>query len=233
MNVLLSEIRRTLLELEMGIAGSLNVSDAMEELAGNLLANSVNAGWAKKAYFSKKSLLNWFNDLVARVDQLVEWTTALALLRSLWASGFFNPMSFLTAVMQVTARAKQQPLDFMVNRCCFTNWYELNEIAGKPPQGVYIHGLFLEGAGWEDGKGEEEGYICDAKPKDLHPRMPICNVYALLGEEMSWDSMYKCPVYVTSARGPTSVFAANVRMDADDTDIRWILGGAALLMSDD
>ncbi len=28
-------------------------------------------------------------------------------------------------------------------------------------------------------------------------------------------------------------FQANVRMDADDTESRWVLAGAALLMSDD
>jgi len=33
---------------------------------------------------------------------------------SLWISGLFNPMSFLTAIMQVTARAKGLALDDMV-----------------------------------------------------------------------------------------------------------------------
>ena len=35
--------------------------------------------------------------LAMRVEQLVNWTNALALLKSLWLSGLFNPMSFLTA----------------------------------------------------------------------------------------------------------------------------------------
>jgi dynein heavy chain len=91
----------------------------------------------------------------------------------------------------------------------------------------------MEGAGWEDGKGDEEGYVTESKLKDLHPQMPICNVYAVHVDEMSWDCMYRCPVYVTSLRGPDYVFAANVRMDADDTDIRWILAGCALLLADD
>jgi dynein heavy chain, axonemal len=45
--------------------------------------------------------------------------------------------------------------------------------------------------------------------------------------------MYHCPVYVTSMRGPTFVFTANVKMDADDHEHRWILAGAALLLTDD
>merc|ERR1719428_1243382 len=233
MNVLLQEIRRSLIELELGISGALNISDGMETLSKNLQSNKVNPKWAKYAYPSLKGLSAWFADLVLRVEQLVSWTNALALLKSLWVAGFFNPMSFLTAVMQVNARTKSLPLDFMVNRCTFSNMYEMNEIQGAPSSGVYVHGFFMEGAGWEEGKGDEEGYITDSKLKDLHPVMPICNVYAVHIDEMSWDCMYKCPVYVTSNRGPDYVFAANVRMDADDIDVRWILAGAALLLADD
>merc|ERR1712096_8119 len=104
------------------------------------------------------------------------WTTQLSLLKSVWIPGLFNAMSFLTAVKQVTSRTKMLPLDFMTNRCTFTNSYELSELTAQPATGVYTHGLFLEGAGWEDGKGEDEGYITDSKLKELHPVMPILNV---------------------------------------------------------
>jgi dynein heavy chain len=233
MNILLQAVRNSLTELELGISGALNVSDGMEQLSKNLQGNKVNPRWAKFAYPSLKGLSAWFSDLVQRVDQLMEWTTALSLLKSLWVAGFFNPMSFLTAVMQVNARTKSLPLDFMVNRCCFSNMYEMSEIQGSPSAGVYVHGFFMEGAGWEEGKGEDEGYITDAKLKDLHPVMPICNVFAVHIDDMSWDGMYGCPVFVTSERGATFVFLANVRMEPDDTDVRWILAGAALMLTDD
>jgi dynein heavy chain len=233
MNILLQAIRQSLTELELGISGALNVSDGMELLSKNLQGNKVNPRWAKFAYPSLKGLSAWFADLVQRVDQLMAWTTALSLLKSLWVAGFFNPMSFLTAVMQVNARTKLLPLDFMVNRCCFSNMYEMSEIQNAPAEGVYVHGFFMEGAGWEEGKGEDEGYITDAKLKDLHPLMPICNVFAVHINDMSWDGMYGCPVFVTSERGATFVFLANVRMEPDDTDVRWILAGAALMLTDD
>lgn len=41
------------------------------------------------------------------------------MLKSTWIPGLFNPMAFLTAVMQVTARNKQLPLDYMTNRATF------------------------------------------------------------------------------------------------------------------
>merc|ERR1719272_2421043 len=116
----------------------------MEDLAHDLQINKVNGQWAALAFPSLKVLATWFADLLARVSQLVEWTTILTLLKSLWLSGLFNAMSFMTAVMQTTARANSLPLDYMTNRCKFTNTRDISEITCQPPDGVYIHGLFME-----------------------------------------------------------------------------------------
>ena len=85
------------------------MTDAMEATALSLTLNRVPENWAK--YPSKKGLGLWYADLKRRTDQLHEWTTDLETPKSLWISGLFNPMSFLTAIMQVTARATGQPLD--------------------------------------------------------------------------------------------------------------------------
>merc|ERR1719463_530724 len=116
-----------MIELELGISGALNVSDKMETLAKDLQANRVTPLWVDKAYPSLKSLAAWFADMLIRVDQLVEWTKVLTLLKSIWLSGLFNSMSFLTSNMQVAARSNGLPLDFMTNRCRFYNTRDLNE----------------------------------------------------------------------------------------------------------
>merc|ERR1719262_2121246 len=203
----------------------------MESLAKSLSFNQVFAVWEKLAYPSLKSLAVWFADLLLRMEQLVEWTTVLTLLKSLWISGFFNAMAFITALMQTTSRRTQQPLDFMRQRSRFLNIRDHKELAGVPPDGVYVHGLFMEGAGWEEGKGEDEGYVTDSKMKELHPIMPVNNIISLHVDEMSWNCMYHCPVFITSLRGATFVYQANVRMDADDNELRWILAGAAMLLT--
>jgi len=233
MNLLLNKLRSSMTELELGISGALNITEKMEVLGTDLQINRVNADWTALAYPSLKSLAAWFADLLLRVEQLIEWTRILALLKSLWLSGLFNSMSFLTAVMQITARHNSLPLDYMTNRCRFMNTRDVGDITAQPPDGVYVHGLFMEGAGWEDGKGEDEGYMTESKMKDLHPYMPICNVYSVHIDLMDWTAMYCCPVFSTSLRGATFIFQANVRMDPDDDAKRWVLAGAALLTQDD
>jgi len=70
MNSLLGEIKSTLEELKLGLTGALNVTDAMETLSACLTLNQTPPGWAKVAYFSKKPMGLWFNDLLERNLQL-------------------------------------------------------------------------------------------------------------------------------------------------------------------
>jgi len=83
----------------------------MEALANALFIDRVPATWTVLAYPSLKGLGQWFSNLLQRVEQLRKWSTTLETPPVLWLSGLFNPMAFLTAVMQVTARIGGFPLD--------------------------------------------------------------------------------------------------------------------------
>merc|ERR1711988_1022154 len=81
MNVLLGEIKRSLVELDKGLKGQLNMTASMEDLAtcmGTGLVPGRNpfhgCNWEGKAWFSMKGLLPWFTDLQKRCEQLTEWT---------------------------------------------------------------------------------------------------------------------------------------------------------------
>ena len=75
------------------------------------MAYLVTAHWGKVAYASLKPLGDWFANMNDRTNQLTQWAQDLRTPKSLWISGLFNPMAFVTAVMQITARAKAFPLD--------------------------------------------------------------------------------------------------------------------------
>lgn len=232
MNGLLSEIRFSLTELDLGLKGALNITDMMEGLSHSLQINKVPDGWAAKAYFSKKTLAEWFTDLLQRVQQLVDWTEDAETPNVLWIAGLFNPMSYLTAIMQVTARAKNLPLDDICLRTDIKNTFEAKDFTAFAEEGAYINGFFLEGAGWECGRGEEQGYLVDMVLKELHPVLPVMHVLAIRRSERKTVGIYECPVYVTSGRGPTYVFTSDLQMESEESDAnKWILAGCALLMS--
>merc|ERR1712144_63621 len=63
--------------------------------------------WEKFSWPSKKSLLPQYADMIKRHGQLTSWTETLATPISVWLSGLFNPMAYLTSILQVTARAAE------------------------------------------------------------------------------------------------------------------------------
>lgn len=63
---------------------------------------------------------------------------------TVWLAGFFNPQSFLTAIMQSMARKNEWPLDKMSLAVDVTKKNH-EEVTAPPREGFYIHGLFMEG----------------------------------------------------------------------------------------
>ena len=115
MRDLLAEIVRSLIELDLGFRGDLTMSDAMEEMCTDLFLDKVPASWVKLAYASQRPLGSWLADLERRIAQLQDWVAnPLETPHVTWISGLFNPQSFLTAIMQVTAQKASLELDKLV-----------------------------------------------------------------------------------------------------------------------
>ena len=87
MNTLLKEIKSSLNDLDAGLKGTLNITEAMENLAKALNLNMIPDSWKKVAYLSKKNLLNWLDDVVRRCDQLEKWSDEFVTPTVLWLSG--------------------------------------------------------------------------------------------------------------------------------------------------
>merc|ERR1719446_367879 len=124
MNKILSAMRTQLNELALGLSGALNISDAMDGLINAMSMNQVPPNWLKTCgqigptgSYNKKTLSSWYADLQLRWLQLELWSGPETPLEdpppSVWLAGCFNAMGFLTAMTQVTARAKGFSLDAM------------------------------------------------------------------------------------------------------------------------
>lgn len=120
----------------------------------------------------------------------------------------------------------------MILRTTVLNIDKPKDIAEKPEEGAYIHGFFLQGAKWEPGRGQDQGNLMDMVPKELYPELPVVHVTSIEKSQVVKTGFYDCPVYVTSARGGTFVFTANLKMESEepDAEMYWILAGVALFM---
>ncbi|XP_031749733.1 dynein heavy chain 11, axonemal [Xenopus tropicalis] len=224
MNTLIHEIRRSLKELDLGLKGELAISSEMEQLQSALFFDNVPDTWTKLAYPSTYSLAQWYNDLLLRCRELDTWTQDLSLPSVVWISGFFNPQSFLTAVMQSLARKNEWPLDKMHLTVDVMKKYK-EEFSQPAREGAYIYGLYLEGARWD----VQNGHIAEARLKAPTPIMPVIFVRAIPNDRQETRNIYECPVYKTKLRGSTYVWAFHLK--TKEKPSKWILAGVSLLLS--
>ncbi|XP_033732158.1 dynein beta chain, ciliary-like [Pecten maximus] len=223
MNSLTSEMRRSLKELDLGLKGELTITADMETLGNSMFLDVVPASWTKRAYPSLHGLTAWYADLLLRIKELESWTSDFQLPAAVWLGGFFNPQSFLTAIMQQMARKNEWPLDRMALQCDVTK-KSREDMAGPPREGAYVHGLYMEGARWD----MQTGMINEARLKELAPPMPVIFIKAIPVDRMDVKNIYECPVYKTKSRGPTFVWTFNLK--SKEKQSKWTLGGVALLL---
>lgn len=226
MNNLLTEMIRSLKELQLGFAGELTMSDAMDTLKTSLYLDRIPAKWAKLSWPSMRGTSSWLNDFNLRLAQLEEWQNNPAEIPKVtWLSGLYNPQSFLTAICQVTAQKNQWELDKLVTWTDVTKKATVEEVEGVCRDGAYINGLSLQGARWD-----LPGNIIErSKPKEMFCKMPIINVKALAADKVDVSSgYYVCPCYKTEMRGPTFVFCAQLKTKSASG--KWVLAGVALIM---
>ena len=235
-NAVLAEMMRALSELELGLAGALNISDVMDAMITNLSLNQVPPLWLKMCAqigptgtYNRKNLANWFIDLLLRVKQLKVWSDqAMLLPPSIWLPGMYNPMGYITACLQTTARAQNLPLDAMRIHSEMTDKV-FEQVDAQPANGTYVHGMFMEGARWD----VEKGVIADSKPKELHPVMPVMHIIGVTADKVVTQGVYQCPVYSTTIRGPTFTFPAPLRIAEGEKPSKWILAAVCLLFQPD
>ncbi|CAG9462750.1 unnamed protein product [Pedinophyceae sp. YPF-701] len=224
MNVLLAEMRRSLVELDLGLKGDLTMSEPMERLMRALSSNQVPGSWRNLAYPSLRPLASWMHNLLQRVEQLVGWTTEMSVPPSVWLSGLFNPQSFLTAVMQTTARRNDWPLDKTIVVTEVTK-KQPDQVEGPPRDGAYVHGLTLEGARWD----EKAGVLDESLPKQLFCAVPVIQIRAIQVDRAdSSKDVYQCPVYATEARFREEIFTAQLKSKA--SWIQWTCRGVCMFL---
>ncbi|XP_056155233.1 dynein axonemal heavy chain 5 [Lampris incognitus] len=236
MQRIISTVRSTLADLKLAIDGTIIMSEDLRDALDCMFDARVPALWLSRSWQSA-TLGFWFTELLERNQQFSAWITN-GRPNQFWLTGFFNPQGFLTAMRQETTRSnlsKGWALDTVFLGNDVTRMMK-EDVSAPPPEdmgGVYIHGLFLDGAGWD----RRNAKLTESPPKVLFTPLPVVHVYAVSTADMadckrqvggSLMSLYACPVYKKPRRTDlTYIFTLQLRT-AQQSD-HWTLRGTALL----
>uniref|UniRef100_A0A8C2XSQ6 Dynein axonemal heavy chain 5 n=1 Tax=Cyclopterus lumpus TaxID=8103 RepID=A0A8C2XSQ6_CYCLU len=214
-------VRNTLTDLMLAIDGTIIMSENLRDALDCMYDARIPARW-KKASWASSTLGFWFTELLERNRQFQAWIFE-GRPNCFWMTGFFNPQGFLTAMRQEITRAnKGCALDRMVLCNEVTRWMK-DDIAQPPAEGVYVYGLYLEGAGWD----RRSCKLIDSKTKVLFEMMPVIRMYAE-NNGVKDSRIYSCPIYKKPVRTDMNYIAA-VDLKTSLPPDYWILRGVALL----
>eukprot|EP01065_Artemidia_motanka_P030559 TRINITY_DN365_c0_g2_i2.p1 TRINITY_DN365_c0_g2~~TRINITY_DN365_c0_g2_i2.p1 ORF type:complete len:4684 (+),score=1932.48 TRINITY_DN365_c0_g2_i2:111-14162(+) len=223
MNALRGRLMSTLGDLDLGLKGALSMSEPMLEHYEALLNDRVPAEWTKVSFMSMRPLGGWFQNMLERNQQLADWTGELATPKVSLINLFFNPMSFLTAIMQDTAIKNSFDLDQMaLVSDVLKKMPDAIEYAAK--DGAHVFGCIMEGARWDS----QQGSVEDSHMKELYPKVPVITIRSLPLQKIDRKDQYECPLYKTQARGPGIVTGLFLKTKAPAR--KWTIAGVAMLL---
>jgi dynein heavy chain len=229
-NRLLSMMRSTLADLLKALKGLMVMTEPLEKMATALFNNQVPEQWSSVAYPSLMPLATWVSDLHARLDFVQQWITK-GTPAVFWISGFFFPQAFLTGALQNFARKHKCAID-AVSFSFHVLDSDAADIHRGPEDGIYVRGLFIEGARWDSASQ----CLADSRPKELFTSFPVIWLLPQVNRVPPHsDSVYTCPVYKITTRcgtlsttGHSTNFVLNVELPTRDAPSKWIKAGVAL-----
>ncbi|KAL9909718.1 dynein heavy chain at 62B [Glossina fuscipes fuscipes] len=222
------EIRSSCRDIENAIDGIIVMTPELEGVIGAIKLNRIPTKWMKKSYPSLKPLSSYAQDLFKRLNWLHDWHR-YGKPPTFWLSGFFFTQAFLTGAMQNFARKYKIPIDTLTFDHEMLD--ELTKI--KPPaDGVYVNGLFLEGARWN----WEKKLLDEQLPKVLIYQMPAIYLKPVPITHLTEGSRYKSPLYKTGERkgtlsttGHSTNYVIPVFLNTKVKPTHWVKRSVALL----
>jgi len=229
-NRLISVIRNSAANLKKAVKGLVVMSSDLDNVAQAMVDSKIPTLWAAKSYPSRKPLASYINDLIERIGMLQKWIDS-GVPTIFWMPGFFFTQAFLTASRQNYARREKISIDLL--DFDFEVMDEEGQCDTPPEEGVYVDGLFLEGAKWNT----ERHVLDEAEIKVLY--CPAPNMWLKPIEVIDIDLTephFVTPVYKTSERrgtlsttGHSTNFVMSMRLPSDRPQSFWIKRGVALL----
>jgi len=230
-NRLINKINSSLQDIQKAIKGLIVMSSDLDAMFTSFLNNQIPPIWDKVSFASLKTLGSWFADVIFRVKFMKYWLvngqpTTFPL------PVFFFPQGFMTASLQTFARKHMEAIDGL-NFEYHILEQAPEEITESPDDGVYLYGLYLEGASFD----RSQKKLVDSTPGIMYDLLPVIHFKPAVNHKQ-FPNTYACPVYKTAVRkgvlsttGMSTNYVVPIELpiDPSQTEQRWILGGVAAL----
>jgi dynein heavy chain len=245
----IGKVRSTLTELQLAIKGEVVMTTELQDMLDSIFDARVPHYWENTLTGDEFSwrlpnLGEWFTSLLNRDKQNRTWLTS-GRPKCFWLTGFFNPNGCLTAMKQEVTRLHKEKdkwaLDEVVYSTSVTRFERPDQVKNPPEEGIYVYGLFVEGASWN----RQEEHLQESEPKKLFTSLPVLHITGKREKEerISLKKVYGgmgpyvCPVYKYKNRTDRYfIFNANLKCsETEDTQGKkkgpnhWVLRGVALL----
>ena len=165
-NGLLLVVRETSIRVQRAAAGLEVVDDELERIFDAMYNGDLPQPWLNKSYPSLMPLQGYIKDLRRRIMFFREWIDK-GIPTLFWLPTFFFTHSFLTGAKQNFSRKNKFAIDEVEFR--FQPLKVDDRCVDKEPEsGVYVYGLFLEGAKWNNA----EMILTESDPRVLYTDAP-------------------------------------------------------------
>ncbi len=148
--------------------------------------------------------------------------------------GFSFPQAFLTAALQNYARDQQTAIDLLSFEFIIDDKLKPSDITEKPKHGVYVYGMFLEGARWNF----DNHCLEDSLPKELYTDVPMILFRPVEKRVAPTSGVYFCPLYKVLSRagtlsttGHSTNYVLYVELPTDRDQGVWIKAGVAMFLA--
>jgi dynein heavy chain len=234
----IAKVRGMLTQMQQAIRGEVVMTSELQGAMTDLFSARVPQSWVFTPGGDEFSWLSptlglWFATLLDRDDQARTWLRH-GRPHSFHLASFFNPQGFLTSMQQEVVRAhagQKWALNEVQYYTEVTEFDRLEQLRAAPKEGVYVHGLYLDGARW-DKHGPGGGVLAESEPKRLFSPLPVLMVTALHKNDnrlARTSGFYEAPCYRYPRRTDRHlVFTVQLPIRRVARE-HWVLRGVALL----
>eukprot|EP00002_Diphylleia_rotans_P021973 TRINITY_DN428_c1_g1_i1.p1 TRINITY_DN428_c1_g1~~TRINITY_DN428_c1_g1_i1.p1 ORF type:complete len:4548 (+),score=958.95 TRINITY_DN428_c1_g1_i1:229-13872(+) len=220
---LLSTVRSSISAAKAALGSNLSLDSPLTLLMEAIAESRVPSSWLRISWPSS-ALSLWVLGFTQRYEQLNNWLNN-GRPATFWMAGFFNPQAFLVGMKQeVLKRHPGWALDDVV----FVSEVmakEREEIKTGPEEGVFVHGLFMDGAAWD----KKANRIVDTPPRTAYSPLPVVFISAVSVTEPRKDQItYMCPCYRNPSRGASNLLL-ELELRCEEEPSKWVQRGVAVV----